>query len=332
MAAHFRQPVRRAFTLPEVLVVCGIVAILIAMVLPSLAGARRTADLAKSQSRMKQIGLWMRLYESENREFILPSQADYRDPVNPSQTLNNYPVKVRSDAQLTSSPDGDVRWQATWTDILWTYNDLGGKHALIDPADAGNTDKYLFDSPDRAIYRESALLDDGPFRSSAPNSRDLPGANGIPKPFGPGAQESGYAGFFAANDFFNARPDAPPLNDSAGNPTVATPPNGRWWSTGQIIKPSQSMYLVDSVAGETIQAEPDPAAFQCFIDFDGDGVAAEDNPDCEVDFRYNNSCLMLFLDGHVDPTGPWKDVCELEKMQKIRVRELDRKTSTYPCP
>jgi prepilin-type N-terminal cleavage/methylation domain-containing protein/prepilin-type processing-associated H-X9-DG protein len=320
---------RGGFTLPEVLVVTGIIAILIAMILPALAGALRTSDMAKSMSRMKQIGLWMRVYEGENREVILPSQVDYRDKNSLSQTLNNYPVKVRSDNDLTSSPDGNVRWQATWTDVLWTVNGLGGKHSLIDPAEPANLDKYLFDSPDRGIYGASGVLDDGPFRSSAPMTRELPGADGIPKPFGAGAQEVGYSGYFAANDFFNARWDAPDLIDPNNPPsTIPTPANGRWWVTGQMIAPDRSMYLVDSLAGETIKAEPTAEAFDS-ADGDGDGIP--DN--LEVDFRYNGSCLMLFLDGHVDSVGPWKDICDLEQGNpRITVRELDRKILSNPCP
>lgn len=318
---------RSGFTLPEILVVTGIIAILIAIIVPALAGALRTSDMAKSMSRMKQIGLWMRLYEGDNREIILPSQVDYRDQATPTQTLNNYPVKVRSDIDLATSPDGDVRWQATWSDILWTVNDLGSQTALRDSAQPANTDIYLFDSPDRGVYKESGAFDDGPFRSSAPNTRERPGADGIPKPFGAGAQEIGYAGYFAANDFFNARWNAPDLIDPPSGNTIPTPDTGRWYVTGQIIKPDRSMYLVDSLAGETIQAEPTAEAFDS-ADNDGDGVP----DDLEVDFRYNGVCLMLFLDGHVSPEGEWKDICDLEKNRRIRVRELDRKSLSYPCP
>ena len=61
--------------------------------------------------------------------------------------------------------------------------------------------------------------------------------------FGQGAHERSRAGFFAANNFFDANPNHP---DSG------------WFTTAQIKVPEQSMYLVDSFYGEIIQDEPGP--------------------------------------------------------------------------
>lgn len=59
---------RLAFTLVEMLVVIAIIAILIALVLPLLAGSRRSASQLKSTSNLKTIGqtlhLYANLYES----------------------------------------------------------------------------------------------------------------------------------------------------------------------------------------------------------------------------------------------------------------------------
>ena len=70
------------------------------------------------------------------------------------------------------------------------------------------------------------------------------------------------------------------------------------------------MYLVDSFAGEVI--EPQPAPFQVVRT----GPQADpDNPQpgpAEVDFRYSDACLMLFLDGHIESQTRWEDICELE--------------------
>jgi prepilin-type N-terminal cleavage/methylation domain-containing protein/prepilin-type processing-associated H-X9-DG protein len=317
--SHTRSQATRGFTLPEVLVVIGIIGIMIAIIVPALAGALRTTDMARSMSRMKDIAQWMRLYQGENREIIVPSQMDY-DPEDDGTTLNNYPVKVRSHATL---PVGQRYW-ATWADILWTQNGLGEAHGLIDTTAPGVVDFYYYDSPDKAIFEQNSDYDKSPFRSSAPNTRNLPGlmANNLPTPFGPGSEEYGLPGYFAANDFFDARWNAE--DDSNGD---GPPPIGRWYVTGQILKPDQSMYLVDSIAGETIAFAPIPAAYDS-ADTNNDGV-----PDTlQVDYRYNGVCLMLFLDGHVAPHQPWKDICDLEKNQRTRVRDLDRKLLTWPCP
>ena len=100
------------------------------------------------------------------------------------------------------------------------------------------------------------------------------------------------------------------------------------------------MYLVDSFAGEVIEDEAEP--FQMSIVDDGGGFVpgpggpgggdqGQEKPPGEVDFRYSDLCLMLFLDGHVDPQGRWDGICDLEGPdgRGIRIRNLDERKG--PC-
>jgi prepilin-type processing-associated H-X9-DG protein len=62
-----------AFSLVELLVVIGIIAVLLAILLPSLSGARRQANAVKCQSNLRQIGQGLLVYNAQNNGYVIPS-------------------------------------------------------------------------------------------------------------------------------------------------------------------------------------------------------------------------------------------------------------------
>jgi prepilin-type processing-associated H-X9-DG protein/prepilin-type N-terminal cleavage/methylation domain-containing protein len=69
---------RRGFTLIELLVVVGSVALLLALLLPGLSGARDQAKLAVCGSNLRQLALANAMYGQDSGGVFVPGAADFR--------------------------------------------------------------------------------------------------------------------------------------------------------------------------------------------------------------------------------------------------------------
>jgi prepilin-type N-terminal cleavage/methylation domain-containing protein len=100
-----RKPDRRdtAFTLIEVLVVIGIIALLIAILVPSLIKARLMAQQAACLCNLKQIGLGMVSYAQSNQGSM---------PAGPAEAMYWMNTKTPNNPQFSSTPKTESDWRA----------------------------------------------------------------------------------------------------------------------------------------------------------------------------------------------------------------------------
>jgi len=293
---------RRGVTIVEILAVVGVIVILMAILLPSLATVRGNAVLMQSFNNMRQVANLTEVYSKDNRETVVPSAFDYSASTQPGKVRSNR----RPDGTEQAPPAGMLH-KGTWADILWTNAGFG-------PVNVGSNYTWQFDAPDGYLYALAPDFDKNPLRSTQPmnrrfepanmstdaaiNANDL-GSRALP-------EHAGQPGMFAMNNFFDSR-------------------TGNWYTTGQIRHPARALLLVDSLAGETIDPLDDDNGLRPWW--------GSDQQQCQVDFRYiGRTAAILFMDGHTDQQSMWDSLEDLQgdpaisndNGRGIRVTNLDK--------
>jgi prepilin-type processing-associated H-X9-DG protein len=118
---HRRQPkqidgiARRAFTLVELLVVCGVIATLVALLLPALRVAREHAQAVRCLSNLRQIGQAIEDYAVSNKGLLpawsavhyYPDEPPFQnDPSSPDYAGPGWTVLLTP--HLGQAPDGEI--------------------------------------------------------------------------------------------------------------------------------------------------------------------------------------------------------------------------------
>ena len=120
--AHRRTHSPPGFTLIELLVVIAIIAILAALLLPSLAKAKQKAQGIMCMNNHKQLLLAWRMYVDDNRDTLPFASEDERNPATYASTWVTGTLDYSPANQSNWNPDKDIKKSP-----LWPYcgNNLG---------------------------------------------------------------------------------------------------------------------------------------------------------------------------------------------------------------
>lgn len=182
----------RAFTLTELLVVMGIIAILAALLLPTLGRSKMRAYNAACLSNLRQLGIATRLYSDDNQQRLPSAEILPTNPIDPqnpmpricdllSKYVGRVPgTNINSPTVFKCPADSLGRFAAEGSSYEWNY-DLNGHRIdetrtdsaflLLKPGDfsGGITNFVLMFPPERTPL----LLDYNDFHPRPPK----PGKN-----------------------------------------------------------------------------------------------------------------------------------------------------------
>jgi prepilin-type N-terminal cleavage/methylation domain-containing protein/prepilin-type processing-associated H-X9-DG protein len=235
---------KRAFTLVELLVVIGIIALLISILLPALAGARRAAMTVKCLSNLRQCGEALLLYAANNDGAAVPVRAGGSPPTNNrpgTETSQAVPYELNGFMYGWTGNDATHNTSAAWwMSFLAKYINTGAKGGHGDMSAGTGVQNTGYQDRIKAVFSCPAY--------QGPDWAEVAG--------------------YSMNYMVSLKPNHPALSQPASTATIPykeylnvqlIPPSqgggiitasGTWYKLSQITMSSQRAFLADAAALE----------------------------------------------------------------------------------
>ncbi|MCC5829696.1 MAG: prepilin-type N-terminal cleavage/methylation domain-containing protein [Phycisphaeraceae bacterium] len=295
---------RPAFTLVELLVVIAIIALLIGILLPALGLAREAARTAACLSNVRQTGVAVNTYATENRDWLAgPNTSGWRYQTGSGHTWTD----VHSPTEPTFSHD-------------WISPTMGDTLAL---------------SP-RRNERLADIFQNKFYCPSNGETYDGEALGSIGSPYGMSAESLRVSSYSSILQFHLNTPSQPWLNISLTD-LSSTLPSGYSPRLSNVGPPSEKVYVVEGArylggerltfnsafrqlrggntmlsgpsvrhGGDPYQYDPEPNVRQGLLGIPDTAVATPLSR--KYAFRHGGRMNMVFFDGHASTHTPYESI------------------------